>query len=560
MVLIVVLGLIPVVGSLAFWVLALFCAGAELRHLSKNISINAVRLTAIVTLVLSIVQLPYFALGEFSQPNNEAKLLSSQLHIDTLYHVAIASMIKVHHVVSHGLHGLGELEYHFGSHLLMAAASNLGFMSVFQAYNYFFVFFGVPLLGIMLVSVAEEFLSSKSDSDFFKKLAVYAFVFLGTGVLVGGSLLNKFALWPSFFESESYTLSLILLMALFSVCLVRSLPIFILSLMICGIVGAMSITKVSTGFCALVLVGGWALLSGEKWWSKNWWIRWGIFIVCTIIFLFLFRLINPGMGDAEIQPMQFVRTYVEFNGPFWLKLTLFILLHFVFPITFLAYALLNYLNKKSIKVIPGWWTLGTLISFAVGLGVVLVLYVTGGSGYYFSNVSMFMALPALICIPQMAAGNILKYSRIFITIAVAMFLVDGPQLLINGAKSFLVDIRQKLPDTTLGYYVEKLHVIRDDPTSVNALVYIPRTEVGYWKSGDCRGAGYLIPAMAQRPALYAWPSNDCYSFLCGPRFHSNGLCEKSQESFTDTQLIEEAKKLGFHRVDIVTSSGIRSLY
>lgn len=555
----IVLGLIPVVGPLAFWGLILFLAWTEFRDLYESFSKNEARLIGISALILAAVLLAYISLQEFSQLNNEAKLLGSELHIDTLYHVAIASMIKIHHVVSHGLHGLGPLEYHFGSHLFMAAASNLGFMSAFQAYNYFFAFLCIPLLGIMTISVAEEFLSSKTDSDFYKKLTAYAFIFLGTGVLLGGSLLSRFALWPSFFESESYALSLILLLALFSVCLARALSITVLALAICGIVGLMSLTKVSTGFCALSLVGAWALVSGEKWWSKSWWARWGIFFFCALSFLILFRLINPGMSDTKTDPMQFVRTYVEFHGPFWLTLTLFVLLHFIFPITSLLYYVLNYFSKKASMIIPAWWALGTFLSLAIGLGVILMFSFTGGAGYYFSNVSMFMALPILICIPQAGKFLFSKYSKVYVAIAIVIFLIYGPQLLVGGAKSFLADIKQKLPDTTLASYVEKLRIIRDDPSSINALVYIPRAEVGYWRSMDCRGTGYLIPAIAQRPALYAWPSNDCYTFLCGSRFHSNGLCEKSQESFTDSQLIDEAKKLGFSRVDIVTSEGIRSL-
>lgn len=556
--LIIVLGLIPVVGSLLYWGLALSFAWIELRHRYTNFSKNEIGITGAVALVLATVMLPYFSM-QFSQPNNEATLLKSQLHIDTLYHTSIASMIKTYHVVSHGLHGLGALEYHFGSHLFLAEASNLSFMSAFQAYNYFFVFVCIPLLGVMIIAVAEELLPSKTDLDFYKKLGVYAFAFLGTGVLAGGSILSKFALWTSFFESESYAFSLILLLSLFSILLAQNLSTKLLPLLVCGIIGLMSLTKISTGFCALSLVGAWALFSNEKWWSRNWGARWGIFFLSGLVFLFLFQYINPGMSDARIEPMQFIQAYVEFQGPLWLKVTLFVLLHFIFPIAALTYYVLNYFDKKTSLIVPAWWALGILLALAIGVGVLFMLYVTGGSGWYFANVSMFMALPILLCTPQAGELVFQKSAKVYLTIALILFLIYGPKAIFSGAKSFLLDIEQKLPDTTLGDYVEKFHIIRDDPKTIDSLVYIPRAEK-YWHSMDCRGTGYLIPAIAQRPALYGWPSNDCYQFLCGPRFHSNGLCEKSQESFTDEQLIAEAKKLGFSGVEVVTSNRIRSLH
>lgn len=556
---IIVLGLIPVVGLLIFWGLVLYLARIELRYSYVNLPKNEIRIIGIITLVLATVMVPYFSL-EYSQPNNEVLLAKSQLHIDTLYHTAIASMIKVYHTVSHGLHGLGALEYHFGSHLFMAEASNLADMSAFQSYNYLFVFLCLPLLGIMVVATAEELLPSKTVQDFYKKLGIYSFAFLGTGVLADESILTNFALWKSFFVSESYALSLIFLLSLFSVLLARTLVTKALVLLVCALVGLMTLTKISTGFFALGLVGAWALFSGEKWWSKAWGARWGIFCLSALVFLFLFQYINPEMSDAHIEPMQFINAYVHFTGPSWLKITLFVLLQFIFPISALLYFSSNYIINKKAMLVPAWWALGLFFSFAIGLGVLFMMYIIGGAGWYFANVSMFMALPILLCIPQAGGFVFQKYSSGYILIAMILLLIYAPNAIFSGTKSFVSDIIQKRPDSALATYIEKLHIIRDDPKTIDALVYIPRSEIWYWHSMDCQGAGYLIPAISQRPALYAWPTSTCYEFLCGPRFHSNGLCEKSQESYTDEQLIAEAKKQGFSGVEEVTSKGIRSLH
>lgn len=555
---IITLGLIPVIGPIIFFFGGLYLARIELLQLYTTLSKNQIRTIGLVVLVLIAVMLPYFSL-EYSQPNNEVRLTKSQLHIDFLYHTAIASMIKNYHAISHGLHGLGALEYHVGSHLLLAESGNLALMPAFQSYNYLFVFLCVPLLGIMIIATAEELLPSKSDMDFYKKLGGYAFIFLGTGVLTGGSLLSDFALWKSFLVSESYEISLILLLSLLSILMARTLSINALVFIVSIIIGLITLTKISTGFFALGLVGAWALFSNEKWWSKNWGIRWGIFFLSAATFLFLFQYINPGMSDAQVNPMQFIHAYVHFNGPSWLTVPLFILLQFIFPISALLYYAINFVIKRSAMIAPAWWALGALFSLAVGLWVLFMLEVQGGSGWYFANVSMFLALPVLLCIPQAGELFFKKLSRICLTVALLMFLYYAPDAITPGAKLFVMDILQTVPKTTLGTYVEKLQTIRDNPDTIHSLIYIPRTETGYWKGMDCQGTGYLIPAISERPALYAWPTNACYSFLCGPRFHSNGLCEKSQESFTDEQLVAEAHKLGFTGVEIVTSGGIRSL-
>lgn len=559
--LIIILGLIPVVGPLVYWGLVLSLAWIELRRLYANLSKKEISIIGIVALALMAVLLPYFSL-QFSQPSNAAKLVNDEVHIDTLYHTAIASMMKTYHVVSHGLHGLGALEYHFGSHLFLAEVSNLGFMSAFQSYSYFYVFLCIPLLGVMIIAVAEELLPSKIDIDFYKKLGIYTFIFLGTGVLNAGSLLSRFDIWTSFFDSESYEISLILILSLISVLLTKNISVKVFILLVCGIFGLMAMTKISTGFCALALLGAWALLSSEKNGSGNWFIRWGIVFLSSLIFLLIFQYTNSGVAGARIEPMQFVNAYVEFKGPFGLKVTLFAVLQFIFPILALLYYVSNYLVKKTAMIAPAWWTLGMVLSSAIGLLVLFLLYIEGGAGWYFANVSMFIALPILLCIPQAGEFTFKKFYLIYLAAAVILWLfyVYGPEALTGGARSFIAQIKREVPETTLATYVEKLHIIRDDPKTIDALVYIPRTETGYWHSMDCRGTGYLIPAIAQRPALYAWPLTACYSFLCGPRFHSNGLCEKSQESFTDEQLIAETKKLGFSSVEIVTSSGIRSLH
>ncbi|CAM8377704.1 hypothetical protein [Candidatus Methylopumilus planktonicus] len=554
---IISLGIIPLVGPILYWGLICYIIFKSFPVFIKSLEKKEMNLIIKTSLVLFCVMLPYFSL-EYSQPNNEARLLNSQLHTDTLYHTSIASMFKIYHSISHGLHGLGKLEYHFGSHIFLSQSSNLVLMPAFQAYNYLFVFLCLPLLGISVIGVSEEILPSKSLKNFYCKLGIYFFFFLGTGILSSGSLLSRFAVWNSFFVSESYELSLILLMSLFSILLLKKISSAILIILILLLFSMIVLTKISTGFIALSCLGSWALLSGEKYLSNAWKERWVIFVLACVIFFFLSQLINPGRSDAHIEPFQFINAYVKFNGPSWLKITLFVFFQFLLPILALLYLALNYLTKK-VLVLPRWWILGLIFSSLFGSWVLFMLYVNGGSGWYFSNLSMFIALPFLLCIIQIEGINVSKIPKIFMLLPVLVFLIYAPNALRLGTKHFLSDVRQSKPNTNLTAYIEKMNFIRNDIKTTNSLVYIPRTEIQYWKSMDCRSIGFVIPAISQRPALYGWPSNDCYDFLCGTRFHSNGLCEKSQKNYSDSELLNEAKNLGFSAVEVITSKSIRSL-
>jgi hypothetical protein len=76
---------------------------------------------------------------------------------------------------------------------------------------------------------------------------------------------------------------------------------------------------------------------------------------------------------------------------------------------------------------------------------------------------------------------------------------------------------------------------------------------------DCLSVNFIIPSIAERPALYAWPAPECSEDMCNSRSDTHGLCVESQKPHTDKELIVEAKRLGFNRVEIITSSGIRNL-
>jgi hypothetical protein len=142
--LIILLGLLPNHLSLVYWLVVIFFIYDQILLL-KNMNKRYFLKILLVSFGMSFILLAYFTLM-YSEPFNNFLVAQDRIHLDTYYHVALASMLKSYGVVSHGLHGVGQLDYHFGSHLLMMGASKILNISVFDSYSYFFTFFCIPLL------------------------------------------------------------------------------------------------------------------------------------------------------------------------------------------------------------------------------------------------------------------------------------------------------------------------------------------------------------------------------------------------------------------------------
>ena len=88
-------------------------------------------------------------------------LCLGQAHIDTLFHATISNMLRSYGIVSTGLDGLPFVPYHFGSHWLFAAVSNLLHVRVIDFYNrgypVVFVPFGVFSLATLALTIGRRF-------------------------------------------------------------------------------------------------------------------------------------------------------------------------------------------------------------------------------------------------------------------------------------------------------------------------------------------------------------------------------------------------------------------
>lgn len=570
--LIVICGIGPDFLEWLYWLIAAVCG---LKLLGKD-SLTKIRrfgiLSAVVSCFLIFVQMSYFTL-QYSQPFNDTILLSGGAHMDTLYHASVSAMIKNYHVVSHGLHGLGPLEYHFGSHVLMASASKLLHMSILDSYGYFFVFFCIPLIGIMAIATAEDLQRSSSAVALIFKCVTYVFLIIGTGIFVPGSWLAQAALWPSFFESESYAVSLIALFCLIS-CLLSERLEFTYPFRffgICLLLSCTTLAKISTGAYGLLLIGLWTIFPIKTPASLQPYKRWCILAACTFLFLMIRPIVSPLEGAARFEAFSFYGSYVKFPGPFVWTYLLFICLQFLFPLMALSLVAIPRIRADRLVFIvaPKWLVAGIIAISICGIVVISTLEISGGAGYYFANPSMFVAFPILISMPQYfyqkfrpkeQSSNFVKGLLIGICIlGLSVGSWNGVQSSGSGFVRFFRAMKATVQEHPITKYIKFLQVVRDEDRNSRSVVYIPRTEVEFWNGMDCKAMAHLIPAISEKPALFAWPEAACYSFLCGPRFHSNGLCAESQKVHNDVELLSEAVRLGFDEVDVVTSTGIRTL-
>ena len=136
------------------------------------------------------------------------RLLAGNLHQDTLYHASIVSMFKTHGVASTGLNGLVPISYHVLFHRLCAGMSALSGVPVVYCIGVFEMVVLSPLLVGALAYAAVALGKVRDAQRVNFAWRACSLCLLATPLLK----LASFAVWDSWFVSESYTLSLCLML------------------------------------------------------------------------------------------------------------------------------------------------------------------------------------------------------------------------------------------------------------------------------------------------------------------------------------------------------------
>jgi hypothetical protein len=160
----------------------------------------------------------------------------------------------------------------------------------------------------------------------------------------------------------------------------------------------------------------------------------------------------------------------------------------------------------------------TVLAFVLGLPS-LHMTIAGGSGYYFTNIAMWCAIPAIVLAAlQLIEGRSLRLyaasSAVVIGLIVPSVRWHARRIpaTLHQAK---VDARtaQTQHGTPLGKYIAACHRIAST-TGAQTMVYLAKSESRYFGAFDtstnreCEVAPFILVKECARPLLYGVPSND----------------------------------------------------
>ena len=327
------------------------------------------------------------------------QLTDGSLHIDPLYHSAVASMIKTYGITSTGVNGLTPLSYHVLSHEAIAAISRLSDAPVFSCYGVvpFILFsplllFGISSAAMMLSPV--EFRNRPRPLWLATCLSLILLPFIGSPEPTAGH----------FIRSESFLVSLGLLCAgLIPLSRNEIKPATILLATLLTLL--MSHAKLSVG---VIYAGLWGLRLCFARSANPLRELTAALLVCAATSPFV--LSSGSSHPMEFAPLHFFLNFTArretfqdvafslFHGkPFSpgtllaaaAALVTFSLSHFL-P----AWAVVAAAARRNLRQLlrdrPALFSLGAI---AAGTAALAILKVAGGSAIYFSAPAAFVALP-----------------------------------------------------------------------------------------------------------------------------------------------------------------------
>ena len=332
------------------------------------------------------------------------RLYAGDVEQDTLFHVSIAAMIKHYGVVSTGLHGLVETPYHSFSHTLMAAVSVLSGRAVVEVYGVASWVLFAPLL---IFSIAA--LCAMLDRTGLWPLPL---VWGLTALLLAAMpfLASRWAVWDSYFISESYLVSLGLfllgqgLLYKWRLTVVDLLLVLLLAAMIANAKASVGLIFSGLWLARLLFVRG-----------CRWTFDLGAFLLSSVaVGWVVLASAQASAGTMVIDPLNFLRTYsfmgehlsiagsallsggnlsIKTTALALIALASFLAMHFL--LSWLVVAQISYRQGigNLLRSPLGVYTVAATLA---GLAIVGAFAIPGGSAGYFSNVAFFVALPAVV--------------------------------------------------------------------------------------------------------------------------------------------------------------------
>ena len=396
-----------------------FLAGTACLYTFKSIEINKKNLCS--GLLAGVVGAATILSTQAAMTsfNMLKRLMAGDVHIDTLFHSSVAAMIKNYGVSSTGLHGLVEVKYHTLSHWIMAGVSSLSGVGVFEVYGIAQQIFFIPMLFFSIVLLCHVF---NRDNNLNTVLLWGLVCFLLTALPY--CLLNHFGLVGTFFNSESHTLSLSIML-----------------------IGSGYLYKRSLSYADIVLVAFLGMLMTEAKGSVGliymglWWIRSLFFMKqnkANIIFATVLVSISvvltvytSAVTSASLQkfgPFFFVGLtsfwgeYINMATHLYVQMRVVnvnYLIHAMFSV--LVFLVMHFsiswaavgqsVFRKGLKFL--WRSPVALYSLgSIGAGMLVASFLKNWIVYYFTSIAFFVSLPTFLVLCYM---GLMKYRVVRIT-------------------------------------------------------------------------------------------------------------------------------------------------
>lgn len=308
--------------------------------------------------------------------------------LDNLYHMSLAQMIKTYDTPSTGLDELPYIPYHFGSHFLFAHLSQFINVSVREFYNIGFPIIFLPLFFHLAFIIFHQFrrlAGSKVQFDiYFWALALTIFVGFLSIDRTGYAYRTGLA-WNSLVKSESYLISLMLLITYLSIFLPPLLrekaiyPSWSQLILLVLLLVPIGLCKISTLFILDVIIG-YCFLRFRLFRS----LKANIIVVCAVItsVCIAYLLHDPKGPGGSFSFLHFYKTFIYSRFHF------FIALYFLWTFVLIGVCtVLRILRVPFNTILLEIQIIIAVIGFLPGM----LVRIEGGSAHYFSDIQHWTA-------------------------------------------------------------------------------------------------------------------------------------------------------------------------
>lgn len=334
----------------------------------------------------------------FLNPLFFEKIVTGSVNADSIFHSAIASMIKTNWVPSIGLDGIPYIKYHWGSHYIFAQISKLLNIGTLDFYNFAYPVIFAPFVVrsfLYLIDAFRAVFKIRLSLDWrFYLFLLFAF----TGIVPLGMIGKAGMFIGDVFISESYSLSLAVAFILLGLLLQFKEQIFLRKPSLSIKIFAIAVLPLMLGLIGLLKISVFILLAVSfiyffirlKLYRNINFVLSAVFALAISLAVFKYSYLG---GESKYFLFHYLKTWVDIDY------RIFFPLFYFFWVWVYLVIRLKLLGAKTFKDIR--WLLKRkkildleLLLIVAVAGVIpgMVFDIPGGSAFFFSDFQRWLAL------------------------------------------------------------------------------------------------------------------------------------------------------------------------